>query len=69
MDRQGFINFNKLLSPDSSRKASSYAQAIRILDEVLVHQNVIDLHGQSLYDIPNAATREVVLRFVNEGVK
>ena len=69
MDRQGFIDFNKLLSPDNSRKATSYAQAIMILDEVLVHQNVIDLHGQSLYDIPNAATIEEVLRFVNEEVK
>jgi len=69
MDRQGFIDFNTRLSPENSRKATSYAQAIRILDEVLVHQNVIDLHGQSLYDIPNAATIEEVLRFVNEEVK
>ena len=69
MDRQGFIDFNKLLSPDNSRKASSYAQAIRILDEVLVHQNVIDLHGQSLYEIPNVATIEEVLSFVNDEVK
>ena len=69
MDRQGFIDVNKLLSPDNSRKASSYAQAIRILDEVLVHQNVIDLHGQSLYEIPNVATIEEVLSFVNDEVK
>lgn len=45
MDRQGFIDFNTRFSADNSRKASSYAQAIRILDEVLVHQNEIDLHG------------------------
>ena len=57
------------LSPENSRKATSYAQAIRILDEVLVYQDVIDLHGQSLYDIPDAATIEVVLRFVNDEVK
>jgi len=69
MDRQGFIDFNTRFSPENSRKATSYAQAIRILDEVLVHQNVIDLHGQSLYDIPNAAIIEEVLRFVNEEVK
>ena len=69
MDRQGFIVFNTRFSPENSRKATSYAQAIRILDEVLVHQNVIDLHGQSLYDIPNAAIIEEVLRFVNEEVK
>ena len=69
MDRQGFIDFNTRFSPENSRKATSYAQAIRILDEVLVHQNVIDLHGLSLYEIPNAATIEEVLRFVNEEVK
>ena len=69
MDRQGFIDFNTKFSPENSRKATSYAQAIRILDEVLVHQNVIDLHGQSLYDIPNAAIIEEVLRFVNDEVK
>ena len=69
MDRQGFIEFNTRLSPENSRKATSYAQAIRILDEVLVHQNVIDLHGQSLYDIPNAAIIEEVLSFVNDEVK
>ena len=68
MDRQGFIDFNTRLSPENSRKASSYAQAIRILDEVLVHQNVIDLHGQSLYDI-DAVTIEEVLLFVNDEVK
>lgn len=69
MDRQGFIDFNTRLSPENSRKAASYAQAIRILDEVLVYQNVIDLHGQSLYDISDAATIEDVLRFVNDEVK
>jgi len=69
MDRQGFIDFNTKISPENSRKATSYAQAIRILDEVLVHQNVIDLHGQSLYDIPNAAIIEEVLLFVNDEVK
>lgn len=69
MDRQGFIEFNTRLSPENSRKATSYAQAIRILDEVLAHQNVIDLHEQSLYDIPNAAIIEEVLSFVNDEVK
>ena len=69
MDRQGFIDFNIRLSPENSRKATSYAQAIRILDEVLVYQNVIDLHGLSLYAIPNADTIEEILRFVNDEVK
>ena len=60
MDRQGFINYNTSLSPENSRKASSYAQAIRILDEVLVYQNEIDLRGQSLYDIRDMAVLEKV---------
>jgi len=63
MDRQGFIEFNTRLSPENSRKATSYAQAIRILDEVLAHQSVIDLHGQSLYDIPNAAIIGTVVKY------
>ena len=69
MDRQGFIDFNTRLSPENSRKASSYAQAIRILDEVLVHQNEIDLHGQSLYDVHDMAVLEQVGDLVKEEVK
>lgn len=69
MDRQGFIDFNTRLSPENSRKASSYAQAIRILDAVLVHQHVIDLHGQSLYDIRYLAVLEQVREIVKEEVR
>ena len=69
MDRKGFIDFNTRLSPDNSGKAVSYAQAIKILDEVLLYQNTIDLHGQSLYDISDIAAIEDVLSLVNEEVK
>lgn len=69
MDRLGFINFNMRFSPDNSRKASSYAQAIRILDEVLQYQEVIDLQGQSLYDVRDVAVIEKLLRLVNAEVK
>ena len=69
MDRQGYIDFNTRLSSENSRKASSYAQAIRILDEVLVHQNVIDLHGQSLYNVHDVAVLEQVWDLVKEEVK
>ena len=69
MDRQGFIDYNTRLSPENSRKASSYAQAISILDEVLVHQHVIDLHGMSLYDIRDLAVLEKVWQVVKEEVK
>lgn len=69
MDRQGFIDFNTRLSPENSRKASSYAQAIKTLDEVLVHQNEIALHGQSLYDVHDTAVLEQVWDLVKEEVK
>ena len=69
MDRQGFIDFNTRLSPENSGKADSYARAIRILDEVLPYQDVIDLHGKSLYEITDTAVIEAVLRLVNDEVR
>lgn len=36
MTRQGFIDFNTKLSPENSRKASTYAMTIRILDDYSV---------------------------------
>ena len=49
MDKQGYINFNLMLSPDKSGKADSYARAIGILDEVLKNQSVhIPEHTRSL---------------------
>lgn len=69
MDRQGFIDFNTRFSPENSGKANSYASAIKILDEVLPYQNVINLHGQSLYDIRDIAVLEEVWVFVKEEVK
>lgn len=69
MNRQGYIDFNTRLSPENSGKAPSYAMAIKILDEVLPYQNVIDLHGQSLYDVQDPETIEDVLRLVNDEVK
>lgn len=69
MDRQGFIDFNTQLSPENSGKADSYAKAIKILDEVLQYQNVIDLHGQSLYNLHDVSVIESVLLFVKGEVK
>lgn len=66
MDRQGFLDFNMRLSPQNSRKASSYAQAIRILEEVLPHQNVVRLHGRSLYEISDITTIERLIDLVLE---
>ena len=64
MTRQGFIDFNTRLSPENSRKASSYAMAIRILDEVLPHQSVIELHGQLLYDVHDVSTIDSLIALV-----
>ena len=69
MDRQGFIDFNTRLSPENSGKANSYAQAIRILDEVLAYQHVINLHGMSLYDIHDLAILEELRQVVKEEEK
>ena len=65
MNRQGFIDFNTRLSAENSGKADSYARAIQILDEVLQHQNVIDLKGKSLYDISDITIIEAVFRLVS----
>lgn len=69
MDKLGFIDFNTRLSPENSGKADSYARAITILDEVLPHQNAIDLNGNSLYTITDTAVIEDVLHLVNEEVR
>ena len=69
MTRQGFIDFNTRLSPENSGKAPSYAMAINILDKVLQYQSVIDLHGQSLYDVRDTETIEAVLQLVGDEVK
>lgn len=69
MDRQGFIDFNTRLSPDNSGKADSYARAIQILDEVLLHQEIIDLHERSLFNITDIAVIETVLQLVHGEVK
>ena len=68
MDRQGFFEYNINLSPENSGKADSYTRAIDILDEVLVHQSVIDLRGQSLFDISDVSVIENVLRVVKDEV-
>ena len=68
MDRLGFIDFNTRLSPENSGKANSYATAIQILDEVLKHQDVINLHGRSLYDIKDVAVIRSALELVKVEV-
>lgn len=69
MDKKGFIDFNNRLSPENSGKADSYAQAIKILDEVLPYQNAIDFHGHSLYELSDISAIDDVLSLVNEEVK
>ena len=69
MDRKGFIDFNTRLSAENSGKADSYARAIQILDNVLKHQDVVNLHGQSLYSVTDISIIENVLILVKEEVK
>lgn len=69
MNKQGFIDFNSRYSTDKSGKASSYARAIEIMDDVLQHQNEIDLGVKSLYDVSNIDVIEDVLQLVNREVK
>lgn len=60
MNKQGYIDFNLMLSPDKSGKADSYARAIDILNEVLKYQSVINLNGKSLYEISDIKTIEAL---------
>ena len=69
MNREGFIDFNTRLSPENSGKADNYARAIQILDKVLPYQDTVNLHGQSLYNITDAAFIDEVLRLVNDEVR
>ena len=69
MDRKGFIGFNIRNSTKKSNKPYSYAKAIQILDNVLKHQNVVNLNGQSLYDVNDPIVIDEVLDFVTVEVK
>ena len=60
MNKQGYIDFNLMLSLDKSGKADSYARAIDILNEVLKYQSVINLNGKSLYEISDIKTIEAL---------
>ena len=60
------MDYNIRLSPENSGKANSYARAIRILDEVLAHQNEINLHGRSLYDVSDVATIDALIELVRK---
>lgn len=68
MDKQGYIEFNLMLSPENSGKADSYARAIAILEEVLKYQSVINLNGQSLYEISDIKTIEALENLVKVEV-
>lgn len=68
MDEQGFLDFNIHLSAENSGKARSYARAISILDDVLQHQSIIDLQGQSLYNISDISVIERVFDYVYDEV-
>jgi putative restriction endonuclease len=68
VDKQGYREFNLMLSPEKSGKADSYTRAIRIIEEVLPYQNVVNLHGRSLYEISDIETIEGLERLVKVEV-
>ena len=69
MNKQGFIDFNSRYSTEKSAKASSYARAIEIIDDVLQNQSEIDFKEKSLYDVSDPDVIEKVLELVNNEVK
>ena len=69
MSRQGYIDYNTRLSTEKSGRTKSYDTAIKILDNVLKHQNKINLHGKSLYDISDISVIQEVLKVVKDEVK
>lgn len=68
MNREGFIDFVARFSAENSGTANSYDIAIQILDKVLKHQDIIDLHGRSLYEIEDVEVIKSVLELVNVEV-
>lgn len=69
MNREGFIEFNTSIFTENSGKADSYARAIEILDNVLSHQDAINLNGKSLYSIHELDLIEAIWYYVNDEAK
>ena len=47
MNKQGYIEYNLLLSSNNSGKADSYARALKIIEEILPHQDTIQLNAEN----------------------
>lgn len=64
MNKQGYIDFNLMLSPDNSGKADSYARALKIIEELLPYQDSIQLNGKSIYEISDISIIESLEDFI-----
>lgn len=64
MNKQGYIDFNLMLSPDNSGKADSYARALKIIEELLPYQDSIQLNGKSIYEISDISIIESLEGFI-----
>lgn len=64
MNKQGYIEYNLLLSSNNSGKADSYARALKIIEEILPHQDTIQLNGKSIFEISDIHIIESLENFI-----
>jgi len=65
MTHQGFVDYLfAIFNTSGSRAASSYIQAIRIIDEMFVHDDVFALNGKSVTCIDDSVLLKQIADFV-----
>lgn len=68
MNKQGYIDFNLMLSPDNSGKADSYARALKIIEDILPYQDTIQLNGKSIFEISDIRVIESLENYIRSEV-
>lgn len=68
MDKQGYIDYNLLLSSNNSGKADSYARALKIIEDVLPYQDTIQLNGKSIFEISDIRVIESLENYIRSEV-
>lgn len=64
MDKQGYINYTSSFSPTGSGKASSYAKAIEILNDIFSNISIKEYSINNLYRITNPEVIEDIRNYV-----
>ena len=64
MDKQGYIDYNLLLSSNNSGKADSYARALKIIEDILPYQDTIQLNGKSIFEISDIRVIESLENYI-----